>query len=444
MNLSTGATTRSETTSAAASRVSIIVTAICWGMVVLEGYDLISFGSVLPVLINTPDSGYNPANAGIVASMAFVGATIGALSSGWLSDRYGRRAVAIGCLGWFSVFTMMCGFADGPFWLGLLRLLAGIGIGGIVPATSALTLEYASKKHRTLAYTLMLSGVPIGGVLAAISGLTVIPTLGWRWVFFIAIVPALIVLPFILSKLPESLTFLEHTGQFARAEALRAKLGLEPAAAAPADAHKAHDTVPATARSGGIFSRGYLAASLMFAAATFFGLLTWFGLGTWLPGIMRATGYDLGNSLVFLLVLNIGAIIGSIFIAVATDRFGNKKILVPTYMVMAIALVILTIKMPQPPLLLAMAIAGVGGHGGQILINRFVSRSYGARHRASALGWSLGAGRLGTIVGPIVIGYIVAGGKAGLGFAFFAACAVAAALLLWFTPATPAFKAEEE
>lgn len=443
MKTSTGALARPKTTNAAASRVSVLVTLICWGMVVLEGYDLISFGSVLPVLVNTPGSGFNPANAGLVGSMAFVGATIGALSSGWLSDRYGRRAIAIGCLGWFSVFTMLCGFADGPIWLGLLRLLAGIGIGGIVPATSALTLEYASTKHRTLSYTLMLSGVPVGGVLAALSGLAIIPTLGWRWVFFIAIIPALIVLPFIIAKLPESLTFLDHSGRTQRAAALRAKLGLLAPAAVPVPT-VADDAAAATPRGGGIFSRGYRPASIMFAVATFFGLLVWFGLGTWIPGIMRATGYDLGDSLMFLLVLNFGAIIGSIFIAVATDRFGSKRILVPTYIVMAIALVILTIKMPQPPLLLAMAIAGVGGHGGQILINRFVSRSYGARRRASALGWSLGAGRLGTIVGPIVVGYIVAGGNAILGFAFFAACAVAAAVLLAFIPATPAFKAEEE
>lgn len=447
----------SSTTSAARpttipTRVSWLVTLICWGMVVLEGYDLISFGSVLPVLIREPGSGFTPANAGVVSSMAFVGATIGALSSGWISDRIGRRPAAISCLLWFSVFTFACGLADGPFWLGLLRLLAGIGIGGIVPAASALTLEYAVPRHRTLAYTLMLSGVPIGGMLAAVSGLTLIPQVGWRWVFFIAIVPVVLVLPVIITRLPESLTYLDHTGQTGRAAALRHRFGIAsaaeptagPGAATVEDAAKDTGLTAAPSDHRGIFSRGYLGASIVFACATFFGLLTWFGLGTWLPAIMLSSGYDLNSSLTFLLVLNIGAIIGSVFIAMATDRWGSRPVVVATYVVLAGALAMLVFRMPQPALLLAIAVAGIGGHGGQILINRFVSRSYPSRHRASALGWSLGAGRVGTIVGPIVIGLIVAAGTAGLGFAFFAVSAIAAAILLLVVPRTAAARTEED
>ncbi|CAM3798460.1 MFS transporter [Tsukamurella ocularis] len=420
----------------AAARASLLVTIICWGMVVIEGYDLISFGSVLPVLLRDPGSGFTPQNAGLVGATAFIGATVGALSSGWLSDRIGRRPVAIGSLVWFSVFTFLCGFADGPATLGLLRLLAGIGIGAIVPSTSALTLEYAVPEHRTLSYTLMLSGVPIGGVLAAVSGMTVIPSLGWNWVFFVAVVPAVLILPIVLWKLPESITFLEHRGRLARADVLRERFGLPRPASPPA----ADDGSP----TPGIFSTDYRRASALFAVASFFGLLTWFGLGTWIPGIMRHMGYDLGSALRFLLILNIGAIIGSIFIALATDRWGSKKVVVGTYLCLAVVLTVLLIKLPQPPLLVAMALAGVGGHGGQILINRYVGRSYPAATRARALGWSLGAGRIGTILGPIVIGLIVADGRASLGFLFFAGCAAAAAVTLLAVPRTPAASRDEE
>lgn len=444
MNNLTSSSSRTTNPGEAARRLSVTVTLICWGMVTLEGYDLISFGGVLPVLIKTPGSGFTAANAGVVGAVTFAGATIGALSSGWLSDRFGRRPVSIACLLWFSVFTAFCGFADGPWWLGALRFLAGVGIGGIVPASSALTLEYAVSRHRTLFYALMLSGVPLGGVIAALSGLVIIPHFGWRWVFFIAIIPCILVLPFILRSLPESLVFLEQRGHTERAAAIRRRYGLDPTAAADSAA-AAEQPKGAPKTSEGIFSPRYRLASLLFAGATFFGLLTWFGLGTWLPGMMLQGGYDLSSSLVFLLVLNLGAIAGSVVMAMATDKYGSKKIVIGTYLVMAAALAVMLVRLPQGPLLVMIALAGMGGHGGQILINRFVARSYHATQRAKALGWSLGAGRMGTILGPVLVGFILTvGGGAFGGFLCFVISSLAAALLITLVPRTPAFLEGEE
>lgn len=434
----TRAGTEAPDASRAATRAAMTVAVLCWGMVVLEGYDLISFGSVLPVLLNEEGSGFTPGNAGLVGSMAFIGATIGALSSGWASDRYGRRPVVLGSMIIFSIFTVFCGFAVGPVSLGALRLLAGIGIGAIVPATSALTLEYAGNKHRTLVYTLMLSGVPAGGILAALGGIIIIPTLGWRWVFFVAIVPAIIMVPIILRKLPESQIFLENVGRHEEAEAIRERFQLPPVP--PKIRQQLAEE--ASGSKEGLFSPSYRRASITFAVISFFGLLTWFGLGTWLPGMMREQGYELSSALTFLLALNIGAIVGSVVIAVATDRFGSKTIAVPTFAVMALALVLMINEWPQLPLMGLIVIAGIGGHGGQILVNRFVSRAYPPRMRAKALGWTLGAGRPGTIIGPIIIGFVVAGGQPKVGFVFFAACAFMAALLLATIPKTPAMDLE--
>lgn len=439
------------TSSTKAIQLSILVTGICWGMVVLEGYDLIAFGSVLPVLTADKASGFNSGNVGWVASAIFVGSTVGALASGYLADRYGRRPVAIGSLIIFSIFTMGCGLADGPLALGILRFLAGIGIGAVVPSASALTLEFAVPELRTVFYTVMLSGVPVGGILAAVSGLTVIPQHGWRWVFFIAIIPPLIALPFLFKQLPESPSFLDNIGRHEEAEAFRAKYDLPSSSphVGPEHTHhgagrKAQAQAEAEAVHEGIFSPRYRLATWMFGLASFCGLLTWFGLGTWLPGIMRELGYDLAAALTFLLVLNIGAVIGSLFIAYATDRYGSKVIVVPTYLVLGIALLVLLIKMPQLPLMIFIVLAGIGGHGGQILVNRFVSRGYFPVNRARGLGWSLGFGRLGTVVGPIVIGYVVAGGRPEWGFIFFATAALLAALFLFLVPKTPAMEMEEQ
>nr|CTQ98431.1 benzoate MFS transporter BenK [Kibdelosporangium sp. MJ126-NF4] len=395
-----------------------MITALCGVIMVMEGFDLVAYSVVLPVLTDSPAYGFTPGNVGWVAAAVFVGALIGALTSGWLSDRYGRRPVAITALAQFTVFSGLCGLAEGPVSLGVLRFLAGLGIGAIVPAVSALTLEFAVPRHRTLAYTVMLGGVPIGGLLAALTAIPVLENLTWHWMFFISAIPALIVLPIAVRKLPESVDFLQSRGGTRETDA----------------------PVP---ESGGLFSPGYRVPTVLFAAASFCGLLAWYGLATWLPGIMRKSGYALGSSLVFLLVLNLGAVAGSLFIAAATDRWGNRRVVVLTYIGMTVALLVMQLKLPQPPLLVAIALAGVGGHGGQILINAFVAKSYPTHYRARALGWSLGVGRLGTIVGPILVGWVVAGGQPQLGFVVFAIAAVTATVLLAFVPRTRAFRSAQ-
>lgn len=410
-------------------RTSIMITALCAVMVVIEGFDLVAYSVVLPVLTENPAYGFTSGNVGWVAAAVFVGALFGALTSGWLCDRYGRRPVAIAALAEFTLFSGLCGFAHGPVSLGVFRLVAGFGIGALIPAASALTLEFAVPRHRTLAYTVMLAGVPVGGVLAALTAIPVLANWSWHWMFFIAVVPGLIVLPIVVKVLPESVEYLESAGRAAEAQAVRDRFAL--AGTTAADVRPASDA--------GLFSPGYRTATAMFAAATFCGLLAWYGLATWLPGIMRKSGYALGSSLVFLLVLNLGAVAGSLFLAAATDKWGNRKVVILTYAGMAVALVVMLYKMPQPPLLLAIALAGVGGHGGQILINAYVSKSYPTHCRARALGWSLGVGRLGTIIGPILIGWVVAGGDGRLGFVVFAIAAVVAVVLLSLIPRTRAF-----
>ncbi|MEU9687496.1 MFS transporter [Amycolatopsis japonica] len=421
------------TPAAPAGRAAIRVTLLCWIIVVIEGYDIVAFGTVVPVLLANPENGFTPENIGWIGSAVFVGAMVGALSSGALSDRYGRRPVAIGAVTIFTLFTVLCGTVGSVWPLALFRLLAGLGIGAIMPAASALTLEYAIPRYRTLTYTLMLSGVPVGGVFAAVTALPVIPAWGWEAMFLLAGAPGVICLFITARYLPESPQFLDAIGRRDHAAAIRARFGLD----APAL------EVVTREKTEGIFGRSYRAASIVFAAATFCGLFAWYGLATWLPGLMSKAGYALDSSLVFLLVLNLGAVTGSLVIAAASDRWSNRPVVVLTYLGMAAALMALSIKLPSLPLLVCIAVAGVGGHGGQILINAFVSASYPTGRRARALGWSLGAGRTGTIVGPIVIGWLVSGRDPLTGFAVFAGLAVVAAILLALCPRTPAFRSHD-
>ena len=133
--------THSATTAPATEghRTTLVAVLVCWSLVVFDGYDLIVYGNVISSLQR--EWGIGPATAGTLGSLAFVGMMIGAVLAGRLSDAVGRKRAVIGCAVVLSVFTTLCAFATGPVVFGVLRLIAGIGLGGLVPTANALAAE---------------------------------------------------------------------------------------------------------------------------------------------------------------------------------------------------------------------------------------------------------------------------------------------------------------
>lgn len=267
----------------------------------------------------------------------------------------------------------------------------------------------------------MFSGIAVGGVLAAALGLLIIPTLGFRAMFWVGVTPLVLVLPWAYRFLPESARFLAAKGRLDEAQVLARRFGQELDPAGP----------PTTPKPGlrtvaaGLFSGGYTAPTILFATASFCGLLLAYGLGTRLPTIMQRAGYGLGPSISFLLVLNLGAIVGAIGAARIADRVGPKRVVAAAFAASAVAILALSTGLPLPVSYALVAVAGLGSIGAQILVNGFVAARYPDHTRASALGWSLGVGRLGAIVGP-GLGGILLGSTLGLNWNFYVYIAVAA------------------
>jgi AAHS family benzoate transporter-like MFS transporter len=414
-------TTRNATTRSG----SVLVTALCWLIVVFDGYDLIVYGTVLPRLLAEPGWNLTKATAGTLGALAFVGMLIGALGAGALADRIGRRRTVLLCTVWFSVFTALCALAQSPGQFGTFRLLAGLGLGGLVPSANALAAEYVSARHRSVVSTLMMSGVPIGGAAAAILGIWVIPASGWRTMFVVALIALAVVVPIALRWLPESPVWLRSQGRVDEAVALEARFGLAPAPAATT----VREPVSA------LFRAPYVRATVLFCAATALVLFTWYGLGTWLPQLMRQSGFELGSALTFLLALNLGAVLGSLLTAAAGVRFGPGRVAAAGSALAAVALVAM-LTHPSVPLTYAvLVLAGVGTHGTQCLVLAAIADRYPASVRGSALGVALGVGRIGAVVGPQVGGLLLARGLGvDANFLVFAAVAGAAALLLLALP----------
>jgi len=411
-----------------AHKSGLVVVALCFLTIVFDGYDLIVYGSAVPSLLAEPGWNLGPAQAGAIGSYALAGMLIGALGAGALTDLLGRRRIMLTGITWFSVMMIGCSLAPNPEILGLLRFLAGLGLGGVIPSAIALTVEYAPKARRQLYNALMFAGYSVGGVLAAVLALALAAEHGWRPLMAIGAAPLLIVLPLAWRFLPESASYLLAKGREEEATALARRYGID-----LAPLREELTTAAPGART--LFQRGALAATLLFGAASFCGLLLVYGLNTWLPQLMRQAGYPLGSALTFLLVLNLGAIVGAVAASVLADRFGPKPVTVTAFLLATVCLLLLSQRVGSGVLFGAVALAGLGSVGTQILVNGYVAVHYPARVRATALGWALGVGRAGAIVGPLFGGWVLA---SGIGFEWnfygFAVPALAGALLIGLIP----------
>ena len=375
-------------------------------VVIAEGYDLIVYGALLPQLLTEPGWELTAARAGAIGSQIYVGMLVGALAGGPVCDRVGRRRFVNTAVAWFALWTFGCAFAQEPWQLGATRLLAGLGMGAAIPAVIALAKEHAAPRRTGLVVTVLMAGIPVGGTTSALLGIVVLPAHGWRPMFLIGGALSVLVLVLSLVKLPESRAF---------------------APGAPADDRPA---APSALRAvAELFRERRAVLSLLFAAATFTNLLSWYGLNTWLTSLMRQLHYPLGSALQFSVALNTGAVVGSLMLVAAADRWGTRQVATVCGVVTAAGILVFTAGPAGTALLLTVvAVIGANAQTALTMILASVADSYPTRMRATAIGWANGTGRIGAVVAPALGGAVLA---AGLGpspvFTTFAASSLVAA-----------------
>ena len=376
----------------------------CLLIILFDGYDLAINGVALPLLMQ--EWSLTAVQAGMLASTALAGMMFGAMMFGTLADKIGRKKVILICVVLFSGFTFAGGFASNPTEFGLLRFLAGLGIGGVMPNLVALTSEYAPQRLRATLVTTMFSGYAVGGVMAALFGAWFTPSFGWEIMFFIAGVP-LLLLPLLWKFLPESLTFLVKVQKNEQACAILQRLEPEANIQLNAKLELTEVKVAEPAFVSSLFKQGRSGSTLLFWLAFFMCLLTLYALGSWLPKLMMAAGYSMGSSLMFLLAMNIGAVIGTVGGGILADKFHLKPVIITLCLSGAVALSLLGFKSPQPVIYLLVAVAGASAIGSQILLYSYVAQYYPLSVRSTGIGWASAVGRSGAIVGPILIGMLL-------------------------------------
>ena len=377
----------------------------CLLIIIFDGYDLVIYGVALPLLMQ--EWQLTSVQAGSLASVALFGMMIGAMLFGTLSDRFGRKRIIMLCIVMFSGFTFLGGFASSPVEFGILRFLAGLGIGGVMPNVGALTSEYSPKKLRSTMVAIMFSGYAIGGMTSALLGAWLVPNYGWNIMFYIAVFP-LLTLILVWKYLPESPYFLLKTGR--KQELLKIIKKISPQTNVEnveIEISSQNDFVVEESSIKGLFQRNRTVNTLLFWITFFMCLLMVYALGSWLPKLMIQAGYSLGTSMLFLLTLNIGGMIGAIGGGFLADKYHPKKVLTIMYLLGALALFLLGYKSPIYILYGLIAISGAATIGAQIVLYAFVAQYYPSSIRSTGIGWASGIGRIGAIVGPVLTGALL-------------------------------------
>jgi MFS family permease len=408
----TSATTPSGPAQAATGRRTFWTVLLCWITVMLEGYDLVVLGAIIPTLLKTQHLGMTAVDATTVATLSLVGVAIGAVSVGPLADRIGRRRLLIASVVVFSVFTVLVPLAGSVTMFAALRLIAGLGLGACMPVSLTMMAESMPADRRARASTLTMTGYHTGAVVTSLLALQFSDD--WQVLFYALGAVGLVVAVIQWFHLPESEAFVK------------------------AKEAGASERAPFTE----LLKPTYLRACLGVWIASFMGLLLVYGLNTWLPKLMNDAGYPVPTAVTQLLILNLGGVAGLLVGGWVADQKGIKGTTLGWFGAAAVMLACLSVKMENDLLLdVVVFFTGVFVFSAQVLVYAYVTNFFPAAIRGTALGSASGIGRLGSIVGPSITGALV---TAGIGhpwgfysFALVAVLAVVAVLTLPKGPAEP-------
>ncbi|MCW5709464.1 MFS transporter [Shinella sp.] len=380
------------------------VVVLCALLLIADGYDVFIAGTVLPTLIR--EWGLSKPEAGALQAWALFGMMFGALVFGPLADKIGRKkGIAISFV-LFTVSTLLTGFATAPGEFTIYRFFAGLGCGGLMPNVVALMNEYAPKRLRSTMVALMFSGYSVGGMVAASLGIWMIPQYGWQPMFFVAAIP-LVILPFILWTLPESLGFLLRQGRQEEARRIYARIETSERLTGD-DMLVFTETRGAAASVAELFRHQRAARTVLLWVAFFCCLLLVYLLSSWLPKVMQEAGYAEKASLMTLFSLNFGGMAGAIAGGWLGDRFGLPKVVIGYFAAATLSIALVGFGLPVTLLFLMVFVAGATTIGTQILLYASVAQLYNLSVRSTGLGWASGVGRIGAIVGPTLGGMLLA------------------------------------
>jgi AAHS family 4-hydroxybenzoate transporter-like MFS transporter len=401
-------------------QIRLLVT--CAAVLFLDGFDTQAMGYVAPALAK--EWGLSKAALGPVFSAGLFGLMIGALVFGPVADRVGRKKVIILSTLAFGIGALLTAAVQDMTMLLVIRFLTGLGLGGAMPNAIAMTSEFNPQRRRATMVMIMFCGFSVGAALGGMLAAGLIPYYGWRSVFIVGGVAPLIMVPILVFKLPESVRFLAlHGNAPARVAELLGQIN--PTATFASGTHFViQETHLAGLPVSHLFRERRTATTLLLWVVFFMSLLDLYFLSNWLPTVLNDLGASVSEAVVIGSMLQVGGVVGTFALGSLIDRFSFRALaLVYFGAVFAIGAIG---QLSHSAVLVTIAIfaAGFCIVGGQIAANALAAAFYPTSVKATGVGWALGIGRIGSIVGPVVGGVLL--GQKWSAAAVFMAAAVAA------------------
>ncbi|WP_414441545.1 MFS transporter [Burkholderia sp. 22PA0106] len=397
---------------------------------IIDGFDVQSMGFVAPELVR--DWGIERGALGSVFSASLVGMLLGSLALSVLADRIGRRPVLVVSMLFAGVCMLGTGHTHSVAQLLTMRTLTGLGVGAIMGNAMALVSEYSPARRRASTMMLVSCGFTAGAVLGGLVSGWLIPLAGWRAVFLAGGAVSLAIGMLMAMWLPESVQFMVLRGR--RPEQVARLVARIVGGAAVAPGLASGGVLPGTraAKPSGapvaeLFRGGRAGITLLLWGLNFANLLNLFFLSNWLPTIIVDLGHTRGVAIAVGTLLQVGGTLGTVGMGLLIDRAGYARVLVPAFVVAAATIVSIGLPgLPLVPLLAVVTVSGLCIVGGQPAINALTASVYPTHIRATGIGWGLGIGRAGSILGPMAAGQLaVLGGSDRIMFVASAAIALA-------------------
>jgi MFS transporter, AAHS family, 4-hydroxybenzoate transporter len=410
--------------------LQIRVATICTLIQMCDGYDVGSIGWAVPSL--THAWGIAPSAFAMAFLWSNLGVMVGALISGPIGDRFGRKPLLIASVAIFGLASLASAFSPSLGFLAATRFFTGLGIAGGFTGTTALTGDYTPARLRATMIMVTFTGAPLGGFLGGqLVALLLHLDYAWPVIFIIGGVFPLVLILIIALWLPESPRFLAGNANLsARQQALLQRLDIMPGQEAAAGLDLARGNPVKM-----LFGEGYALPTVLLWIIFFCSLVNLYLFVFWLPEILHLTGLTPAQAVFATSLHALGAIAAVLYLGYLIDRFGPERALAAHYAVGIVFIALIALAaMPYSILLAVVFLSGTTIIGSQTGANAACGALYPARMRTSGIGWALGIGRLGGIAAAPLGGWLLAQGLAPR-HVFLSAClfaviaAVATALL---------------